>query len=331
MRLGEIFRDGMIFQRGKPVRVFGGSESGVTVKFRDTEQTCPAGKFAAEFPAEEYGGPYTLTVTGDGETVTLNDIYVGEVILFSGQSNIQFRMKEALSPEPYENDDMLRIFVSERMEAGEPFKPSDGWIKADRSTIDNWSAVAYQTGRSLRKRGVPAVGVVACSQGASVIQSWIDDRIITQSEYDFPVEKRHVDAKNPTYEQWNTYGKLYHFMLERLFPYSFGEVVWYQGESNTSFTEGVVYDKMLDMMIRNWREKFNDSELKFIVVQIADYDARQTDGWRAVQDAQLRAAEWIPGVVTVKCADVCETTMIHPITKWKLAARIASEIMEDKR
>lgn len=331
MRLGEIFRDGMIFQRGKPIRVFGESASGVRVQFGDAERICPKGKFTAEFPAEDYGGPYTLTVSGDGESVTINDIYVGEVILFSGQSNIQVKMRDALSPEPYENDDMLRIFVSERMEAGEPFKPSDGWVKADKATINNWSAVAYQTGRSLRKRGVPAVGVVACSQGASVIQSWIDERLITGSELDLPAEKRHSDYVSDYYGRWNGNGVLYHFMLERLMPYSFGEVVWYQGESNTSVYEGEVYDKMLDMMIKNWRERFNDSELKFIVVQLADFTGGNREGWKAVQEAQLRAAEWIPGVVTVKCADVCEPTMIHPITKWKLAARIASEIMEDMR
>ena len=328
MKLGEIFKNGLIFQKGKPIRVFGESDGETKLTFAGNERIIPGGKWVAEFPAMDYGGPYTLTAVGDGETVVLSDIYIGEVVLFSGQSNIQFRMRDgAVMPEPPENDDMLRIFVSERIEKGEPFKPSDGWVKADRETIGNWSAVAYQTGRELRKRGIPAVGVVACSQGASVIQSWIDDKILVGSELDLPDEKRHRDSKDPTYSVWNAPGMLFHFMLERLIPFSFGKVVWYQGESNSSVAEGEIYDRLLDMMISDWRGRFNDPGLGFVIVQIADYiHAGDKAGWKAVQDAQLRAEGLIPGVKTVISADVCENDMIHPVTKWKLAARIAENI-----
>ena len=330
MKLGEIIKNGVIFQKGKPIRVFGESDTGVTVSFCGSEKKLPSGRFVAEFPAMDYGGPYTMTITGDGESIGINDIYIGEVILFSGQSNIQFRMKEALSPEPYENDDMLRIFVSERIEKGEPFNPSDGWVKADRATIDNWSAVAYQTGRSLRKRGVPAVGVIACSQGASVIQSWIDEKIFVGSELDIKAEEFNTAISNPVYSAWNGNGRLYHFMFERLVPFSFGGVVWYQGESNASVREGQIYDRMLGMMIKNWRDVLHDDKLFFIVIQISDFS--QGEGWKEVQAAELRAEKLIPDVRTIISADVCEVGMIHPITKWKLSRRVAdcyfTEVMQ---
>ncbi|MGN1128218.1 MAG: sialate O-acetylesterase, partial [Candidatus Flemingiibacterium sp.] len=119
-------------------------------------------------------------------------------------------------------------------------------------------------------------------------------------------------------------GMLYHFMLERLMPFSFGRVVWYQGESNSSVYEGEIYDKLLDMMIGNWRKSFADEKLGFIIVQIADFiHTGDKNGWQAVQDAQLRAQDEIPGVRTVVSADICENDMIHPVTKWKLAKRIS--------
>ncbi len=328
MKLGEIFKNGLILQAGKPIRIFGESDREVRLTFAGTERIAPGGKWTVEFPAMEYGGPYILTASGDGEELTVGDIYVGEVVLFSGQSNIQFRMSEAVTPDEFiADDDMLRIFVSERPEEGEPLNPSDGWIKASRETIGKWSALAYLTGFELRKKGIPAVGVVACSQGASVIQSWIDDKIIVGSELDLPDEKRHRDSKDPTYSKWNAPGMLYHFMLERLTPFSFGRVVWYQGESNASVFEGEIYDRLLAMMIGNWRKSFADDSLGFIIVQIADFiHTGDKNGWKAVQAAQLRAQDEIPGVRTVVSADICENDMIHPVTKWKLAKRI-SEII----
>ena len=328
MKLGEIFRRGLIFQRGKPIRVFGSSLGGVSLTFAGARQTHPAGAFVAEFPPMAYGGPYTLTVSGDGETVEIPDIYVGEVILFSGQSNMQLRMAEgAVDPEPQTADGMLRIFVSERMEACEPLTPSDGWVAATPDNIEKWSAIAYQAGQALRARGVPAVGAVVCAQGASPIQSWIDERRITGTALDLPSEVRHGNFHHPAYRKWNGNGALFHFMLERLFPFSFGKVVWYQGESNTSPAEGAIYDRLLTELIANWRECFRDPALPFVIVQIADYaQADDSAAWKAVQDAQLRVARQVPHVTAVISADVCETHMIHPVTKWKLAARIADQL-----
>ncbi len=61
MTLGEIFKNGLILQRGKPVRVFGTSDTGAAITFAGTTQTAPAGPFTVEFPARDAGGPYTLT------------------------------------------------------------------------------------------------------------------------------------------------------------------------------------------------------------------------------------------------------------------------------
>lgn len=333
MKLGEIFKNGMILQKGKPIRIFGESEGSVLLEFNGKGTAVDGGKWVAEFPAEEYGGPYELIAIGDGEAVILSDIYVGEVVLLSGQSNIQFRMNEEItSPAEYKDDELLRIFVSERIEEGEPLTPSDGWVSAKSENIDSWSAAAYLVGRDLREKGVPAVGVVACSQGASYIQSWIDESELLGSALDIPEESCFFNKAHHAYDsyvRWNQKGKLYHFMLERLIPYSFGCVVWYQGESNSSVAEGEIYDKLLEMMIGCWRKAFDDSELEFIVVQIADYIyAGNPEGWRRVQEAQLRAGE-LYKVKTVICSDICENDNIHPATKWKLAARIADVIEND--
>ncbi|MCI8388693.1 MAG: sialate O-acetylesterase [Clostridiales bacterium] len=323
MKLGEIFCDGMILQANKPIRIFGDGEGNVTACFLGAEKQIESsgGRWVIEFEPQPYGGPYELKVSMNGDTVIIRDIMVGEVILFAGQSNMQFRMNEEITPlDEYVDDDNMRIFVSERLEEGEPFSPVDGWVKCRRETVDNWSAIGYLTGLEMRHAGTPSVGVVVCSQGASIIQSWIDEKIYVGSELEVPLERMHVDARCKQYSAFNKNGKLYHFMLERLMPYSFGNVVWYQGESNTSRDEGRIYTKLLEMMINCWRSAFKDETLPFYVVQIADFTDRE--GWKLVQQAQLDAEKVIDGVHTVISADVCEKEMIHPVTKGLLSKRI---------
>ena len=323
LKLAPIFRDHMVIQHGVPVHIFGEGCGEIMVSLGANSKTVQAdGKWLVTLEPMPAGGPHMLRVTCGGDAITVIDVMVGEVILCSGQSNMQFHMWDEVTPaSDYADDGGLRIFVSGRMEQGEVILPQDGWVCAAKDNIRNWSALAYLVGRDLRrKKGCP-VGVIACSQGASNIQTWIDERRYLGSALELPIEKMHPDARSPQYGVWNKPGLLYHYMLEPLLPYSVGNVLWYQGESNTSDAEAAIYMDLLRMMIENWREDFRNAALPFCVVQLADY--RDTAAWRGVQDAQMRAQAEIPGVTTVKCADISENDNIHPPTKWRLAARIA--------
>jgi len=329
MKLAKIFGDGMVVQQGKPVRIFGEADGAVTLTFAGETKTVSAdGRFLAEFGARPCGGPYELTVSCGAETVTVHGIMVGEVILFSGQSNMQFRMMaEATPASAYATDPMLRIFECTHPE---PCDQLEGWHSADAAEIGKWSALAWLVGRLVRERSGCAVGAVVAAQGASMIHSWIDETIWSGSELAVDESLMHPDVKYERFTLWNKPAMLYHYMLEPLFPYSFGSVVWYQGESNTAHAEAVIYDKLLAMMIANWRERFMDAALPFCIVQIADYDRPFDIGaWHELQAAQLRAAETISRTVCVRSADVCETGDIHPSKKAKLAGRVADALYEN--
>ncbi len=333
MKLASIFTSSMVFQADRPIRVFGEGEGTITVQFLDRKLSTEAkdGKWMVVFDPRPYGGPYDMSVTDGKEKIVLRDIMIGEVILFAGQSNVQFRMAEEKTPAgEYVDDDLLRIFVCGRMQPGEPIHPEDGWVKCRRYNVRNWSALAYLVGREARRAKVPSVGVIACSQGASIIQSWIDETVLHGSPLDLPPEMLHRDWRDTEKNGiWNPPGTLYHYMLEPLTPYSIGSVVWYQGESNTSMAEAEIYDKLLGMMIANWRKAFDCAALPFAVVQIADYTLfRDQQAWKRVQKAQADAEFKIWGVRTVVSADVCENNMIHPVTKSKLAQRIYETLHE---
>ncbi len=326
MRLNKIFTSGMVFAHSKPIRIYGEGGGTVGVELAGNKK---AEKFTSDFwtielPAMECSGPHELKIDLDGEKIILSDVYIGEVYLFSGQSNMQFKICESNTPrELYCDYPLLRTFAASRMEDGEFFFPDDGWVKCKKENVEKWSAIAYLTGVQVSiKKGV-AVGAITCYQGASVIESWIPSGALAASGISLLPSELHPDHAHEVFSRWNGEAMLYDFALEQIIPFSLTGVIWYQGESDTSLAEASVYAKELCVMIKEWRKAFKNDTLPFVIVQIADYDERDDEAWHLLQREQERVADMINDVFCVKCADVCEKNDIHPPTKAVLSKRIA--------
>ena len=333
MKLDNIFSSNMVFAANKPIKVYGKGEGEITVSFADKKAKVIAedGRWFAEFEPMNYGGPYELKVSCENETVSLNDIYIGEVYLCAGQSNIEFKMKESNTPEElYKSNELLRYFSVDKIAENDYFSASDGWVLCEKETIKEWSAIGYLTGSEIcDKKGV-AVGIICCNQGASVIESWVPQGTFEKIGIDIPLDKK--GSSHAEYE-WNKHGALYDFQLSQVFPFSVSGVIWYQGESDAFPDEGSVYLDELCEMIKIWRKTFNDEKMKFVVIQIADYpelwEVRPPTkiGWKLVQQAQIDVSEKMENVATVISKDICETDCIHPPTKTKLAKRIVEVLI----
>ena len=182
-------------------------------------------------------------------------------------------------------------------------------------------------GVRLRRQLGCAVGMVVAVQGASAIQSWIDETLFAGTPLDLPESEWGYDRTHPVWKSWNGNGFLYHYTLEPLIPYTIGGVVWYQGESNSNPGEAPLYGDLLELMIADWRKKFRNESLPFVLVELADFSS--SEAWKMIQASQRAAQDKIPHVITVKCADICEVGEIHPPTKWKLAERIVETINKE--
>ena len=321
--LNGIFTSHAVLPHGKPFKIYGSGEGEVAVTLNGAEVKTFStdGKWSVTMPQMECGGPYELKAFCGEKTVVLDDIFIGEVILICGQSNMQFKLCETSdSPDSYQSNDKLRLFTVDRPEEGETFKTEDGWVKCNKSTAGDWSAIGYYVACEMNRVSGIAVGLIACYQGASMIQSWLPKTVAEREELNVPIKNRHRDYYS--YPIWNGDGFLYETMLKNVLPYSFNRMVFYQGESNTTEAEGEVYDKFLKAFIETVRNGVSDSILPVTIVQIADYDARNDEDWKAVQTAQLRVAQLCENVSTVISADICESDHIHPPTKKPLAVRI---------
>ncbi len=129
---------------------------------------------------------------------------------------------------------------------------------------------------------------------------------------------------------------LYNAVLYPLAPYAISGVVWYQGESNTG--NPAPYADYLKKMIGCWRDRWQDQQMPFVIVQLANYDGRQqtgfprpityqsdpvNSGWAQLREAQRLVAKGDPYAELAVINDLGETVDIHPLRKKEVAGRIA--------
>ncbi len=327
MELNQLFRDGMIVQAGKPVRVFGKGAGTASVTFcgEHTEGTFTGENWLLELPAKEYGGPYEMTITLDRTETVIRDVWVGDVYLLAGQSNMQLKLSETDFPRSlYRPLPNVRLFSTKRPQDNEHFKPEDGWVPARREEAEYWSALGWMTAMFLTERKDCKIGLIACYQGAAAIQTYLPDRVFEEHpEYDLPYGGR----GDMTYPWNDSHSILYHFHFEGILPYPMSAVLWYQGESNWRDAESAIYDKLLTALLKSWREDLRDPKLPFVIVQIADFKPKEGSGWKGIQEAQARVAEADPYAELVVCRDVCENDQIHPKKKSILARRMADAVL----
>lgn len=321
VQLNSIFASNMVLQAGAPVRFFGDGEGSVAITLDGVRKEATSnGRWLIEFDPFEYGGPYDITVELDGIFMTLKNVYFGDVILLGGQSNMQFKLWESSEKaENYKSNDNVRLFTVDRMEGGEPFSSRDGWVPLSLENAPNFSAIGYYVAHGLAKPE-RKIGLIACYQGASVIQSWMPKYVALVPK--FEIENRFADHE--WYPVWNDDGVLWEHMMEKIIPFAFNTVLWYQGESNASVNEADIYLEFLKDMIFAWRKEFKNDNIRFIVIQLADHLDRAGYAWEKIQSEQLRAQNEIPLVNTVICRDVCDNIDIHPKEKDVLSQRIVA-------
>ena len=145
----------------------------------------------------------------------------------------------------------------------------------------------------------------------------------------------HIGANlKPTIGQGRDFGGggsrpagLYNSLTSPLIGFRVKGTIWYQGESNTG-TKMEEYKQLLNDLIGSWRTKFNQPDMPFLVVQIANLGIpnRQPveSGMANIREAQRRTLE-VPNTGLVVTTDLGEWNDIHPLNKKEVARRVAME------
>ncbi|WJG09545.1 sialate O-acetylesterase [Aliiglaciecola sp. LCG003] len=118
---------------------------------------------------------------------------------------------------------------------------------------------------------------------------------------------------------------LFNAMIAPATNHSIAGVIWYQGESNTGEPNG--YADKLVSMIKDWRARWEQTDLPFLIVQLANFmppsDVPVESNWAELRYEQYQASKRLNRVGLALTYDVGEWNDIHPLDKQTVGQRLA--------
>ena len=113
---------------------------------------------------------------------------------------------------------------------------------------------------------------------------------------------------------------LYNAMIAPFVPYGIAGAIWYQGEANVGHAEE--YSRTFPLMIKAWREKWNQGDFPFYYVQIAPYDYGTNGHSEEIREAQ-RISLSVKNSGMASTIDIGNNKNIHPANKVDVGNRLA--------
>ena len=142
------------------------------------------GNFSIRLPGMPAGGPYKMVLIGD-ETITIEDIYYGDVYLISGQSNMELPIRRTLHYNAEEishaNENHIRYFaVPKQYQFDAPAADlEDGsWISVTPETILSMSAVGYYFAKEIYDQYLIPIGLIEAAVGGAPIEAFISEETL---------------------------------------------------------------------------------------------------------------------------------------------------------
>jgi sialate O-acetylesterase len=334
--LPAVFSDHMVLQRNASVAVWGWADPGESIRVSgswnvsDTARTKAGndGHWSLHIKTGEAGGPFSLSVSGTGSPVVLQDVLIGEVWICSGQSNMEFSAGWGL-----ENKDSaiaqadfpgIRFFHVPKVGAAYPQQDCKAdWVRCTPVTMPGNTAVGYYFALELQRRLQVPIGLIDAAWGGTPAEVWVRrDRVEGNPEL---VAGQYVTHS----ESWpEKPGVLYNGMISPIIPYGVAGAIWYQGESNTYRPNA--YAVLMDSLVTGWRADFGQ-DFPFYYVQIAPYtyDSTKQNSY-ILREQQDLAQRLIPRSGMVVIGDLAGNVHdIHPKNKLDVGKRLAAYALAD--
>ena len=184
LRPAPFFVDHAVLQHNKPITVFGQAAPGAIVSASLDGQTAAAytdqaGNWRVTLPARPAGGPYELMITDGTDSVRCADVLLGDVWIASGQSNMQYKVKEGVLNTKVEvqqaNYPNLRYLEVSKRPASSPtpFTDSLRWQVSTPDNVGDFSAVAYFFAQAVQRKIDVPIGIIDATWGGSTIEAWM--------------------------------------------------------------------------------------------------------------------------------------------------------------
>ena len=358
MRVADIFQDHMVLQRNQVLPVWGTANTGTAVDvelngLKRSAKTGPDGQWKVEFPAMKAGGPYRLSLSSPDASIILNDIWIGDVWLASGQSNMYFPLgqseggqeesKKALrhpnirllkyKPQVETQDIAWDSSTLAKINQLDYF--SGTWKENNQQSSLEFSAIAYHFGKTIHLEENVAVGLIEIAVGGSPLVSWIDRHRLESDPLLVNVFRDWRDSdfiqawcrqranrnleKADSKLQRHPYEPAYNFEsgIAKLGGFPIAGVLWYQGESDAHNAE--FHEKAFEAFVESWRNNWG-WEVPVYFVQLSSINR---PSWPSFRDSQRRLAARMPAVYMAVSSDLGHPTDVHPTRKEAIGVRLA--------
>ncbi len=361
----KILSSHMVVQRDLPVHVWGMAAAGepVSVTFRGETRSTEAGelgRWSVYLSPGAAGGPFQMTIQGKpGEqSITLDDVLVGDVWVASGQSNMEFEMNRAATADqdlPHAANPRIRLLIVKKQASDYPQDDigTDGWAASSPETANHFSAVAWYFARDIEQREHVPVGVIDSTWGGTPGEAWTRMTALGEDAALAPAfvswgkmldrqpdalldlnrqAKLREEAKaqgkpeppvvwHPQLESWGP-GELYNGMIAPLTPFPIRGVIWYQGETNSKLDRAPVYGRVFRTLIEDWRHQWGIGDFPFLYVQISNFKSTPEEDWAALREQQLKTLALRNTAMTVTI-DIGNPDNVHPTDKVDVGLRLA--------
>lgn len=359
--LPPVFSAGMVLQRERDAAIWGQASprEKIQVLFRGVVASTvanDAGHWNARIATGAAGGPFEIKVTATN-TISVPDVWVGEVWIASGQSNMERKVGQDNSAEDLADaraqapDPLIRMFTVERnaVSDGRGADVRGSWAGAAPENVETFSSVGYFFARKLRRELNIPIGIIHSSWGGTNAESWLSREALEPLPA-FKRSTRNFEKRRLAYEEQLAAirsrpvgeqslsasvapiapNSLFNGMIAPLAPYAFEGVIWYQGEANIG--NGSEYRDLLAALINDWRALWR-REFPFLIVQIAPYRAVVTASAESnsalLRDSQRYVAHTLRNSGLVVTADLGHECDVHPTPKKPVGERLAALALRD--
>lgn len=314
--LPALYGEGMVLQRGR-VKITGKTQDtdiAVILNEKVYWGRCENGSFCIEIPDAVSGGPYSLTVRTRNFGKRFEQVYIGDVFLLGGQSNMSLTLGscDQTLPVKYINEN-IHFFTVDKQFADTPqTEVSGAWKKGNAAANMDFSAIGVIFADAMQKKENVPVGAVCASLGGTMTSTWLPEQEAGGIE-DIPYinPEKYANTSEPS--------KCYNGMIAPLTDYVFKGVLWYQGENQTE-----KHQELLTGVINGWRRVFDDASLPFLIIELPGYEvSEEPTRWAQVRQAQQQTAEALENVWLCCTIDTGDRTDIHPLDKETVALRCA--------
>lgn len=278
------------------------------------------------------GGPYTVIFSDDESSLTFTDIYVGDVWLLAGQSNMEGMGRrgpaerlDTIMPNPF-----IRAFMMDHTWGGAIPKMHNLFVSKDVSIsahinhsietcpvfvaeeypMDKLRGVGpglYMAQRMFELTNVPQ-GLVACAVGGTPIERWVP---VKEGEENFYTNAVRALKKTGC----NVKG-----------------MFWCQGEGNPN---SEIYPSQLQSIRDDICRQLGLSELPTVVGQLSKLRSKGAFGaeasliWSRFREMQRKLPETLPRITTVSANDLSLDDTIHISTEGqKILGRRFADAMD---